>query len=124
MSLDRRAKKQRVFALADEPAGGQIEDQTAIHLRIEGEVEVVESPVGDRGSRPVCAAAPAAGRERRVSSSRDQAGDQIDGRHGFGLRLAQAGFQHGGHAAEAELPQGAFEFDEVHALVLLWFCLR
>ena len=40
---------------------------------------------------------------RRVSSSADQARDQIDRRHGFGLRLAQAGFQHGGHAAEPQL---------------------
>ena len=35
---------------------------------------------------------------------RDQARDQIDGRHGFGLGLAQTCFQHGGHAAEPELP--------------------
>jgi hypothetical protein len=40
------AKKQRVFALIDECAGGQVEHQAAIHLRIEGEVEVIESPVG------------------------------------------------------------------------------
>ncbi len=33
----------------------------------------------------------------------DQARDQIDRRHGFGLRLVQSGFQHGGHAAEPEL---------------------
>ena len=39
---------------------------------------------------------------------RDQAGDQIDGGHGFGLSLAQARFQHCGHAAEAELAQRAF----------------
>ncbi len=39
-------KKQRVFALVDERAGGQIEHQTAIHFRIEGEVKVVQSPAG------------------------------------------------------------------------------
>ena len=33
----------------------------------------------------------------------DQTRDQIDGRHGFGLRLMQTCFQHGGHAAEPEL---------------------
>jgi len=37
---------QRVFPPADERGGGQIEDQTAIHFRIEGEFEVVESAVG------------------------------------------------------------------------------
>jgi hypothetical protein len=40
------AEKQRVFALVDECGGGQVEHQTAIHFRIEGEVEVIESPVG------------------------------------------------------------------------------
>ena len=30
----------------------------------------------------------------------DQTRDQIDGSHRFGLSLAQAGFEHGGHAAE------------------------
>jgi hypothetical protein len=33
----------------------------------------------------------------------DQARDQIDGRHGFSLRVMQSGFQHGGDAAEPEL---------------------
>ena len=37
-----RPKKQCVFTLADEGAGGKVEHQTAIHLRIEVEVEVVE----------------------------------------------------------------------------------
>ena len=32
-----------------------------------------------------------------------QTGDQIDRRHGLGLRLAQSGLQHGGSAAEPEL---------------------
>ena len=41
-----RAEKQRVFALVDEGSRGQIEDQAAIHFRIEGEVEVIESPIG------------------------------------------------------------------------------
>jgi len=31
----------------------------------------------------------------------EQARDQINGRHGFGLGLPQAGFQHSGHAAES-----------------------
>jgi hypothetical protein len=40
------AEKQRVFAAIDEGAGGQIEDQAAVHLGVEGEVEVVEGLVG------------------------------------------------------------------------------
>ena len=37
-----RAEKQRVFMLVDEAAGGQVEDEAAIHLLVEVEVEVVE----------------------------------------------------------------------------------
>ena len=48
-----------------------------------------------------------------MSSSEIRQRDQIDGRHGFGLSLAQAGFEHGGHAAEPELAQRTFEFDEM-----------
>jgi hypothetical protein len=33
----------------------------------------------------------------------DQARDQIDRRHGLGLRLVQACFQHGGDAAQPQL---------------------
>ena len=36
------AEEQSVFASADKRGGGQIEDQTAIHLGVEGEVEVIE----------------------------------------------------------------------------------
>ena len=39
------AEEQCIFALADEGAGSQVEDQAAIHLLIEGEVEVVQSLV-------------------------------------------------------------------------------
>ena len=49
----------------------------------------------------------AAALEQPVAAARefvgDQARDQVDGRHGFGLGLAQAGFEHRGHAAEPEL---------------------
>ena len=49
-------------------AGGQIEDQAAIHFRIEGEVEVVESRCGSR--KPACLRRRSSKRsERRVSSS-------------------------------------------------------
>ena len=116
-------EKQRVFAAVDEGAGGQVEDQAAIHLRVEGEVEVVEGLVGiaEAGlfAAPLQQAVGAAG-----EFVGDQAGEQVDGRHGFGLGLAQAGFQHGGHAAEAELAQRALQFDEIHALVLLGFVGR
>src|SRR5262249_22964154 len=40
------AEKQRIFALVDKRAGGQVEHQTAIDFRVEGEVEVIERTVG------------------------------------------------------------------------------
>ena len=36
------------------------------------------------------------------------------GRHLLGLGLAQARFEDGGHAGEAQLAERAIEFDEIH----------
>ena len=61
-------EEQSIFALADERGGGQIEDQAAIHFRIEGEVEVIERAVASR--KPACLRRRSSKRsERRVSSS-------------------------------------------------------
>src|SRR5215471_2770831 len=96
------AQKQPVFPLADEPTGGQVKDQTAIHLRIEAEIEVVEGlqRVAESGlfAPPLQESITAPG--QLVG---DQARDQINRRHGFGLGLTQTGFQHGSYAAEPEL---------------------
>jgi hypothetical protein len=59
-----------------------------------------------------------------VSLVGDQTGEQVDGRHSFGLGLAQPGFQHGGDTAEAQLAQGAFELDEVHGFFSVRFSMR
>ncbi|HEX6496609.1 MAG TPA: hypothetical protein VF018_14060 [Acidobacteriaceae bacterium] len=97
-----RTEKQSIFPLADKGARGQIEDQATIHLRVEGEVEVVQGLLRVAEGRLFAAplqqpiAAP-------VQLVGDQARDQIDRRHGFGLSLMQAGFQHGGYAAEPQL---------------------
>ena len=70
---------------------------------------------------------------RRRSSSRscrrsefvgDQRRDEVDGRHLFGLRLAQAGLQDVGHAGEAELAQARVEFDEVHVGSPVFWSMR
>src|SRR5205823_4963662 len=105
--------EQRVFTFADERGSGQIEDQTAIHFRIEGEVEVVERPVGiaEAGLFAAALQQPVAAACELV---RDQARDQVDGSHRFSLSLAQAGFEHLGYATEAQLAQGAFQFNDVH----------
>jgi|SRR5271155_1267258 len=87
------AEKQRVLALVDEGTGGQIEDQTAIHLGIEAEVEVVERPVGiaESGLFATTFQQPVGSARKLV---RYQARDQVDGSHGFGLSLAETGFEH------------------------------
>ena len=97
-----RAEKQSVFPLADESAGSQIEDQTAIHFRVEIEVELVESllrvPELGQFAPPL---------EQSLAASAqlvaDQTRDQIDRRHVRALGLVQSGFQHGGHTTEPEL---------------------
>src|SRR5580658_5394501 len=91
------AEKQRVLPLPDEGAGGQIEDKAAIHLRVETEVEIIQSSlrVAEGGLFTPSF-------QQTVTASgqlvRDQARDQIDGRHGFGLSLTQSCFEDGGHA--------------------------
>ena len=99
------AEKEGVFPLAEEGAGGQVEDQTTIHFRIEGEVEVVQRLVGvaERSLFAPPVEQPLAAPTQLVG---DQARDQIDRRHRFGLGLSQAGFQYSGDAAEPELSQG------------------
>ena len=102
----RRTKKQGVFAPSDPAGGGQIEDQTAIHLGVELEVEVIQLLVGVAELRLLVAPLqqPLAAAGKFVG---DQRGDQVDGRHVLRLRLQQACFQHGGHAAQAQLHQGS-----------------
>ena len=110
-----RAEKERVFALRDEAAGGQLVDQRAVHLLVEIEIEGVERAIGIAEARLFVRGARAAGpvgaaaRRRRASTTRSMRRELL------GLRLAQAGFEDGGHAGEAELAERAIEFDEIHS---------
>jgi hypothetical protein len=84
---------------SDEGAGGQVEDQTAIHLLVEVEVEVVESPLwvaklgllGPALEQAIAATSEFVG---------DQAGEEVDGGHGFGLSLVETGFEYGRDTAQ------------------------
>ena len=108
-----RTDQECVFALGDEPRGGELEDEGAVDLLVEGEVEAVERAVGvakprllvPPGEQPVLAALELVGDERR---------EQVDRRHLLGLGLEQAGVEDVGHAGEAELAQRLVEFDEIH----------
>jgi hypothetical protein len=95
-------EKQCIFSPGNETGGCQIENEAAVHFRIEGEIEVVERFLGI--AELGLFAAPF---EQTVGASCEfvtyEAGDQVNGRHRFGLRLVDAGFQDGRYAAEAEL---------------------
>ena len=70
----------------DESAGGQVEDQAAIHLLVEIEIEMVEGLL--RVAKPSLFVPPLQqSLAATVEFIGDQAGDQIDGRHGLGLGL-------------------------------------
>src|ERR1700733_652135 len=96
-----RPEEQNVLALVYEGRGGQIENQTAIDLGIECEVEVVKAPVGIAES---CLFATAL--QQPVGSPRqfiaDETGAQINGCHSFGLSLTQACFGQSICAHDAE----------------------
>jgi len=95
-----RTEKQRVLTLADEDGGSQVEDQAAVGLGIESKVEIVESLQRITESRLLSTPL-----QEPISATgqlvRDQARDQIDGRHWLSLGLAEPGLEHGGHTAEA-----------------------
>jgi len=80
--------------------GSEIEHQTAIHLAVEVEIEGIESllRVSEFGlffsSLQQSLATPS-------EFVGDEAGEEIDRGHGFGLSLAQASFEHGGDSAQS-----------------------
>src|SRR5688572_3755401 len=97
-----RSQKQSVLMLGDELGCGQIEDQTAIHLLIEVEVEIFERDLGiaKRGGLSPAVQQPAATARQFIGN---QTGNQVNRRHALGLSSMETRFQHGGGAAETEL---------------------
>jgi hypothetical protein len=79
-----------VFVARDERASGQIEDQAAIHLLIESEVEVVE---GFLGVAELGLLFPPLQQALATQGEfvGDQAGEQVNGGKRFGLGLTQTG---------------------------------
>src|SRR5882724_1370064 len=95
-------EKKRVFMAGDEGGGGQIEDQTAIHLLVEVEVKVVECLLGIAESRLL---SPTLQQSITPASQfvGDQAGDEVDRGHGFDLGLVEAHLEHGSDSAQPQL---------------------
>jgi hypothetical protein len=78
------AHEQPVLATADKGGSRQIEDQGAVHLRIELEVESVQSLVG---IAEACLFVPPLQQSLAAAGQfvRHQDGDQVEGGHGFAL---------------------------------------
>src|SRR3974390_3111889 len=97
----------------DEGASGQIEDQAAVHLLVEVEVEVVEGllRVAKLGLLFSSLQQPFAATCQFVG---DQAGEEVDWGHGLGLGLAETGFEHGGDHAQPQLSESTIQLDEIH----------
>src|SRR5215469_9399764 len=100
---------------------GEVEHQAAIHFRIEGEVEGLEGLVLVTESGLLFSAL-----EQAIAATiqfiADEAGEKVEGRHGFGLRLVQASFQNRSHPAQAKLAKSTIELDHVHEFGSLIFC--
>ena len=108
-----RSEQEHVFVLRDEARRGEIEDEPAIQLRVEIEVEAIE-----RGRTVAEAGFVDATREEPILPPHelvvDEGRDEIEGGAALALRLEQASFEGRGHAGEAELAQGVVELDEIH----------
>ena len=115
----RRPEEQCVGMLGDEVAGGEFEDETAVHLLVEVAIESVQPLVGVPEARLLHAAGeqPVLATEEFVA---DEGREEVDRRQLGGLGLEQAGLEGGGHAGAAELAEGALQFDEVHVGISSW----
>src|SRR5260370_238438 len=82
-----------MFMASDEGAGGQVEDQTAIHLLIEVEVEVVEAPLW---VAKLGLLGPSLQQAITATSEfiRDQTREEVDGGHGLCFGCVETGFEY------------------------------
>jgi len=105
--------------LSDEAAGGELEDQPAIHLLVEVEVERVErlAAIAEAGVRDAALEEPILTAQELVL---DERGEEVDGGQRRGLGLEQPRLEPGGHAGAAELAQGVLQLDEVHVGIPSW----
>ncbi len=115
----RRAEEEAVLVLRDEAAGGEFEDEPAIHLLVELEVEGVErlAHVPKAGLLEAAVEEPILTPEQLVA---DERGEEVDRGELLGLRLEQSRLEAGGHARAAELAEDALQFDEIHVGISSW----
>ncbi len=96
----RRTQKQPVGVLRDEVAGGELEDEAAVHFLVEVEIE------GIQGLALVTEAGllDAAGEQAVLAAEEfitDERGEEVDGGQLGGLGFEQAGLEAGRHAGAA-----------------------
>ena len=86
LSGTRWTKEKCILPAIDKVAAGQLEEQTAIHLLVEAEVEVIEGLEGVTKARLFTASF-----QESITTSDEfishQTGDEINRRHGFSLGL-------------------------------------
>ena len=95
-------EKEGVFAPLDEAAGGEFEDEGAVHLLVEVEVEGVEGLAGvaEAGLLVPALKEPVLAAHQLVV---DEGRDEVERGELFGLGLTEPGFEDGGHAGERSL---------------------
>jgi hypothetical protein len=115
------AEEEPVLALGDEAARGELEDEGAIHLLVEVEIEGIEGLAGVAEARLLEPAfqEPVLALEELVL---DEGGEEVDRGELLGLGLEQAAFETSGHARAPELAEGALEFGERHVGTSWVFC--
>ena len=117
-----RAEEEAVLVLGDEAAGGEFEDEAAIELPSEVEIEGVErlADVAEAGLFEAALEEPILPPEQLVA---DERREEVDRGQLLRLGLEEPRLEAGGHTGAAELPQGALQFDEVHVGISSWvFC--
>ena len=108
-----RPEEQPVLVLSDEASRGELEDEPAVELAVEVEIEGVEglADIAEAGVLDPALEEPVLATQELVA---DEGGEEIDRGQRVRLRLEQPRLQAGGHTGAAELAQRALQFDEIH----------
>ena len=83
----------------DEGASCEIEDQAAVHLLVKVKIEIIKCFL----MIAKCSLFYSSLEQSLAATSefvRDQAGEEVDRRYGFGLRLMETSFEHGRNTAQ------------------------
>jgi hypothetical protein len=101
--------------LPDEARGRQLEDELAVHLLVEVEVECVErsADVAEGGLLEPLREQPVLSAQQFVA---DEDGQEVEVDELLGLRLDEPRLEDVGHAGKPQLFEGAAQFDGVHGV--------